>query len=442
MEQPLRLKAVGYRRVSSKEQTDGHSLDAQEVHIRNYAQSQNWDVVHIYCDAGISAKKDSHRPALEQLMNDASLGKFDVVIVDKIDRFYRHLGGLLVALDELNGHGVAFASVQEHLDFTSPWGKLMLTVLGMLAEIYIDNLRQETKKGKLQRAREGMWNGSIPFGYCNGLCSSCTDLNGPGYCPEVGNPNKGDGKKLIPHPIELQAVKLSFELYASGEYSDGKLATFLNAQEIPLQDGSVIHYRTKGTPNRLEPGPMARDTIRGMLLRIFYAGKIAYYGTDDLGKKRRRSDLLELFDGKHPALVSEETFYAVQEIRELLATNPKEMGGIPVRVFPLSGMLRCGYCGSSMRGVSSHKENLYYRDASQIEKRLDCNQPLVNAGEIENKVVEFLKYIMDKLNPEDGLDDIQNTIDEVEKRYDRAKFLFLSGDMSKEIFELETESKR
>ena len=216
MEQPLRLRAVGYRRVSSKEQTDGHSLDAQEVHIRNYAQTQNWDVVHIYCDAGISAKKDSRRPALEQLMTDASQGKFDVVIVDKIDRFYRHLGGLLVALDELNGHGVAFASVQEHLDFTSPWGKLMLTVLGMLAEIYIDNLRQETKKGKLQRAREGMWNGSIPFGYCNGLCSSCTDLNGPGYCPEVGNSNKGDGKGMIPHPIESQAVKMAFRVICNG----------------------------------------------------------------------------------------------------------------------------------------------------------------------------------------------------------------------------------
>jgi len=52
-------------------------------------------------------------------------------------------------------YGVSFASVQEQLDFTTPWGKLMLTVLGTLAEIYLDNLRQETRKGKLQRARQG-----------------------------------------------------------------------------------------------------------------------------------------------------------------------------------------------------------------------------------------------------------------------------------------------
>jgi site-specific DNA recombinase len=60
--------------------------------------------------------------------------------------------------------GIPFASVQERLDFTSPWGKLMLTVLGILAEIYLDNLRQETLKGKHQRAREGLWNGLPPYG--------------------------------------------------------------------------------------------------------------------------------------------------------------------------------------------------------------------------------------------------------------------------------------
>jgi site-specific DNA recombinase len=441
MEQPLRLRAVGYRRVSSKEQTDGHSLDAQEVHIRNYAQTQNWDIVHIYCDAGISAKKDSRRPALEQLMTDASQGKFDVVIVDKIDRFYRHLGGLLVALDALNGHGVAFASVQEHLDFTSPWGKLMLTVLGMLAEIYIDNLRQETKKGKLQRAREGMWNGSIPFGYCNGLCSSCTDLNGPNYCPEVGNSNKGDGKGIIPHPIESQAVRMAFQLYTTGEYSDGKLAEYLNNYVFTSEKGETIHFRTKGTPNRLIPGPMAKDNIRGILLRIFYTGKIAYYGTKENGTKRRRKELLELYDGKHPALISEEQFKDVQEIRAALYKNTREQEGVPVRLYPLSGMIRCGVCGSPFRGVTSNRGKRYYRDAAQIEKKLVCSQPMVNADEIEKKVVDSLKNILDELNPEDDIRAIQEAIEQVEQRFDRAKFLFLNDMITKEEFEKEIEKK-
>ena len=107
------LRAVGYRRVSMRDQMDGHSLDAQENNIHRYAADHNWQLLNIYVDAGISAKKGSHRPAFEQLMQDAQAKKFDVVVVDKIDRFYRHLNGLLTSLDQLNSYGISFASVQE-----------------------------------------------------------------------------------------------------------------------------------------------------------------------------------------------------------------------------------------------------------------------------------------------------------------------------------------
>ncbi len=58
------LRAAGYRRVSMREQVDGFSLDAQETNIRQYVQSQGWELVQLYTDAGISAKKDSQRPHL------------------------------------------------------------------------------------------------------------------------------------------------------------------------------------------------------------------------------------------------------------------------------------------------------------------------------------------------------------------------------------------
>jgi len=64
------------------------------------AMAGSWSISTI--DAGISAKKGSQRPAFEHLMRDAQSGKFDVVVVDKIDRFYRHLSGLLSSLDQLN----------------------------------------------------------------------------------------------------------------------------------------------------------------------------------------------------------------------------------------------------------------------------------------------------------------------------------------------------
>jgi site-specific DNA recombinase len=120
---------------------DGHSLDAQATHIQNHVAAQGWQLIELYTDAGLSAQKGSPRPAFERMLADAREGRFDVIVVDKIDGFSRHLGTLLVALDQLNSANVTFVSVQEHLDLTTPWGKLMLTVLGMLAEIYIDNLR-------------------------------------------------------------------------------------------------------------------------------------------------------------------------------------------------------------------------------------------------------------------------------------------------------------
>ena len=154
------MRAVIYIRVSTEEQLEGHSLDAQRTTTRALLTDRHWDFAGEYLDAGISAKSDSYRPALAQLLEDAGRGRFDVVVVDKIDRFYRHLKGLLMALDTLQECNVTFVSVQEKIDLSTPWGKLTMTVLGMLAEIYIDNLRYETRKGKMARARKGLWNGT------------------------------------------------------------------------------------------------------------------------------------------------------------------------------------------------------------------------------------------------------------------------------------------
>jgi DNA invertase Pin-like site-specific DNA recombinase len=114
----------------------------------------------------------------------------------------------------------------------------MLTVLGILAEIYLDNLRQETIKGKRQRAREGLWNGLPPFGYCRGLCSECKDPNGKGYCPEYGSPNKTDGKRLMLHPVVSEVVKLVYAWYQEGNMSDSLIAERLNNFILTLSDGT------------------------------------------------------------------------------------------------------------------------------------------------------------------------------------------------------------
>jgi DNA invertase Pin-like site-specific DNA recombinase len=438
MEQEL-LRAVGYRRVSMREQVDGFSLDAQEKNIRDYAIAHGWTLVKIYTDAGISAKKDSHRPALEQLMADAIAQKFDVIIVDKVDRFYRHLAGLLTALDQLRAINVSFVSVQERLDFTSSWGKLMLTVLGILAEIYLDNLRLETIKGKKQRAREGYWNGLPPFGYCRGKCSKCLEPNGKDYCPDFGKPDKMDGKVLILHPVDCQIVKQVFQWYLEANMSDRLIAERLNSFQLCLPDGSCISPRQQGHPGKTIPGPFSTDVVRDMLKRVFYTGKLPYHLSHGLGSRRTlRSKLPEadLFEGLHPAIISHEEYQQVQDLRQTLGTNCRVSSGYPTRVFPFSGILRCGYCGRTMRGTSS-KDRRYYRDTSSIERLCDCPQSTVRADSIEKSFIEILKHFTDGWKGNLPQSDQDAAVAQVELRYQRAKEMYMQGEINRDEFQAE-----
>ncbi len=421
------LRAAGYRRVSMREQVDGFSLDAQENSITKYAREQGWKLINIYQDAGISAKKGSHRPAFENLLADAKLKKFDVVIVDKVDRFYRHLGGLLTTLDVLNSYGVSFVSVQERIDFTSPWGKLMLSVLGTLAEIYLDNLRQEVRKGKLQRARQGLWLGGTPFGYCNGLCSKCTDPNGQGYCPEFGQPDKRNGKALVLHPVESKVVAQAFDWYTSENYSFRTIADNLNQFEVQLSNNQSVPARQKGLPGRSAPHSFNRDTVRDLLGRMAYAGKLTYQGVDKDGKHRKRKNPSEIFEATHDAIISLETFEKAKEIRETRYKNCFSRNDRPVRVYMLTGILHCGYCGGSMRGVSNGYRR-YYVDGNQRDKSCHCPQKTIYAEEFEKQFLDWINGIFENINLEE---DIQNeAVAKIqEKRLNRSKDLFLLGEI-------------
>ncbi|MGD2207509.1 MAG: recombinase family protein [Anaerolineae bacterium] len=438
------MRAVSYLRASTEEQVEeGHSLDAQRTSTQHFIEAQGWNRVHEYVDAGLSAKRDSRRPALERLLRDAALGRFDVVVVDKVDRFYRYLQGLLSALDRLDDHGVTFVSVKENLDFSTPWGKLALTVLGMLAEIYIDNLREETSKGKRARARKGLWNGSIPLGYCRGTCARCEDPNGEGYCPHFGEADLNrdyPDVSLIAHPIESVAVKRAFKWYGTGRCSDADVTERLNAYRHRLPDGREVELRTKGIPNRYPPGPFSRSSVRDILLRRFYTGVVVYYGTDDEGRKRKRHDFAYTAPGRHPALVSEELFDEVQELRSFAANRRRNEQGVP-RLYPLSGILRCSECERQMWGFSANEGIRYYRDSTRAERRGDCEQMTVRAEEIEEELVDLLRQcrlpedwqdrLVEFIHPPEDQAEVEKKEQALEARLERARELYLAGDIGR-----------
>ena len=163
-------RVVGYIRVSSEEQTENYSLSAQERAIRLYCEAHGWELTGLYADEGKSAWSDDagSRPQFAALLADAEAGAFDAVIVFKLDRFARSVIVALETLHRLEARQIGFVSIAEQMDFTTPIGKVILTTLAAFAEYYSANLSAETRKGKLERQRQGLYNGILPFGATKG----------------------------------------------------------------------------------------------------------------------------------------------------------------------------------------------------------------------------------------------------------------------------------
>jgi DNA invertase Pin-like site-specific DNA recombinase len=119
--------------------------------LREYASRREWTIVDSYLDEGISGSKES-RPELNRLMADAHRRKFDAVLVWKIDRFGRSLKHLVNAIADLGAYGVAFVSLRDNLDLSTPSGRLMFQIIGAMAE-FERSLIQERVRAGLRNAR-------------------------------------------------------------------------------------------------------------------------------------------------------------------------------------------------------------------------------------------------------------------------------------------------
>lgn len=116
------MRAGAYLRVSSDEQVEGHSFDAQRRAIVQLYKDHGWELVVEHADESISARHEdiSRRPSFKAILDDAKSRKFDVLVIHKLDRFSRRLIVTLSAMEGLRQYGVAFLSISEQMDFTTP----------------------------------------------------------------------------------------------------------------------------------------------------------------------------------------------------------------------------------------------------------------------------------------------------------------------------------
>ena len=145
-------RAALYMRVSTK--NHGQTTETQALALSEYAAHRGFTVTEGYRDEGISGSKDS-RPALDRLMRDARARKFDVVIVARFDRFARSVSHLLRALEEFSHLGVDFISVSESIDTSTPVGRMIFTVLGAVAELERNLIRERVVMGLDRAKRQG-----------------------------------------------------------------------------------------------------------------------------------------------------------------------------------------------------------------------------------------------------------------------------------------------
>ena len=144
------MRCAIYARVSTTVQT----CENQLLELRRYCAARGWTVFKEYLDEGVSGSKD-RRPALDELLKAARRRRFDVLVCWRLDRLGRNLRHLILLLDELHALGVAFVSLAEGIDATTPAGRLQLHVLGAIAEFERARIQERVKAGLARAKAQG-----------------------------------------------------------------------------------------------------------------------------------------------------------------------------------------------------------------------------------------------------------------------------------------------
>ena len=228
----------------------------------SYAKSKDYTEFEYYIDGGYSGK-DLNRPAIQRLIEDCKNHKIDAVFVFKLDRISRSQRDTLYLIEEVfNKYDVSFISMRENFDTSSPFGKAMIGVLSVFAQLERETILERTRIGLKKRAEAGLWRGGgkIPFPYR--------------YDRNTGT--------LVPIPEQVELLHKMISLYISGK-------SFNAIGDIVGMDESLVETR---------------------ILSITNTGKVPYRD--------------EVFDGQHEAVVSDELYEEILRVNKVRSREKYE----------------------------------------------------------------------------------------------------------------------
>jgi site-specific DNA recombinase len=361
------MRAAIYARYSSDNQREASIEDQLEV-CRRYAEVKSWPVVKAYIDYAQSGAS-RFRSGFQQLQVDASARKFDIVLGEALDRFSRKLADVADLHDRLT-----FLGIRLHTVSTGEVTAMHVGLLGTMAQIYLEDLAEKTRRGQLGRALKGRVPGGKAYGY---------DVLPAGA--------DGAGERRI-NPSEAATVRCIFELFAAG-VSPREIAKRLNAEGVPGPDGREWRDTTmRGQPDR----------GTGILNNALYAGRLewnrcSYVKHPRTGKRVARPnprERWEMVSVPELRVVSDELWDAVKarqaEVRIAMTCqgDGNALNGAHRRKYLLSGLLRCGVCGGGYTIINAHE----YGCGRHRSKGTCSNGHRVRRKTLERRVLNGLKH--------------------------------------------------
>ena len=319
-----------YVRVSTQEQArDGYSIDEQIQRLRDYCKALGWVIVKIYTDAGHSGAS-LDRPALQDMIEDIKAGKGDSVVVYKLDRLSRSQKDTLELIEDyFLANKVEFVSMTENFDTSSPFGRAMIGILSVFAQLEREQIKERMAMGKEGRAKEGKWSGGgyIPIGY-----------------------DYVDGELVI-NEYEAMQIREIHKLYQEGN-------AFYRIDGIFDEKGYKQKY-----------GKWHTKRIKETMLNDLYIGKLHWDG--------------QTYDGNHEPIIDEETFNKSVALYESKShSNCKNHG----RTTYLGSLIFCAQCSArytttKFKDKQYNKEYRYYA----CHSRRKINRSMVKDPNCKNK---------------------------------------------------------
>lgn len=289
----MRKRVFIYIRVSTREQADeGYSIGEQRERLIKYCEAMEWEVIKVYIDPGFTGS-NLERPALQEMIKEIEKGNADIVLVDKLDRLSRSQFDTLYLIKKVfNENNCAFVSRAEAFDTSTSFGRAMVGILSVFAELERERIKERMADGLEGRAKEGKFRGggNIPIGY--------------DYDPETG--------KLIENKYESMQVKEVFDLFI---------------KRTPIQ-AIVRILNDKGYRTRY--GEWKDGSTRYMITNRTYLGEVKFKD--------------KWYDGLHEGIIDEDLFNKAQEImKERDKENEKYRPGKRYSA-PLGGLIWCSHC--------------------------------------------------------------------------------------------------